>query len=110
MDHDDVIRNGFYLLQNVRGKKNGFTLTQAANQFSYISDLIWIKPTGRFIHNQDIRLVQQDVSHANPLPISFGKLMNALLKNGSKVALLHDGFDAIFEPGLRHPAGTAEKT
>ncbi|MPM17211.1 hypothetical protein SDC9_63599 [bioreactor metagenome] len=78
------------------GKQNGFFSTDFFDQITDFDNLIRIKTTGRFIHNQNLGIVYQCLSQSDTLLVAFRKRPDAFVhfrcKSGDFNHFVHPRF------------------
>ncbi len=74
IDEDHAVAHRFDFLQDVGREQDGFSLADAADGFADFADLIGVEAGGRLVHDQHVRLVQQDLGHADALPKALREL------------------------------------
>ena len=97
IDENDAPGHGFHLLQDMCRKQDGLVLSEFADGLADLAGLVGIEAAGGFVHDQDVRLVQQHLRHAGALAIALGELLNGLLDDGFKRAAGHHGVDALLQ-------------
>ena len=70
IDQNDSIRYFRDFLQNV--SREQYCFAQSLNCLSYFENLIRVQSSSRFIHDQDIRFVEQYIGHAHTLSEASG--------------------------------------
>src|SRR6185437_904297 len=58
IDDDDAVAEGFYLLENMRRKKDGLIFAQLPDHVANVDDLIRIETAGGFVQDEHFRIVQ----------------------------------------------------
>src|SRR3954469_24480099 len=79
----------------MRGKDNGLAFTHAADQSANFVFLIWIKPIGRLVQDEDVRVVDNSLGKAGPMAITLGERINALMENRFEVAHFDNAVDGL---------------
>jgi len=64
-DDQGAVADGINFLENMSLDHDNFVCRHAANQMAYIEFLIGIEPVGRFVQDQDFRVVQDRLRQAN---------------------------------------------
>ena len=77
----------FNFAQNVGWDDDGSGFSDFADKRADILNLVWVKAAGRFVKNQDFRVVHECMSQADSLLVTAGKLRNIFV---------HDFFEATF--------------
>ena len=73
----------------------GQVLDELANR----PDLVWVQPQGRFVENDQLRLMHQSVGQTDPLLIALGQVPNNAFLYVGQAALVQHGIDSL--AGLR---------
>ena len=81
VDEDNPIAHRFSFLEDVRGKQDGFGFTQLPDHLPYFPNLVRIEPRGRFVQDQNIRIVEEGLRHTDTLAKPFGKLSDRFSDN-----------------------------
>ena len=85
-----------HLRQNVTGKNDGVLLPQLADQLPYLRNLPGVKPHGRLVQNDDLRVAQHRLRNAHPLAVAFGQILHQPVGN---IQCAGDGHDPVQLPG-----------
>ena len=79
----------------MRGKKDGLILSKTTDHISDLYDLVRVQPAGRFVENEDFRLVQECGGQSDALLVAFGQLTEFFVGFDGQTYEGNDGFDAL---------------
>src|SRR5690606_26641061 len=71
INNEDAVARCLYFRKDVRAEDDGLFLSELANEFPDLHDLVGIKPGRGLIEDQYLRVVNHGLSKAYPLAISF---------------------------------------
>ena len=86
--------HGFHFFKNVGGKHHGTVIAESANEFAHFMLLIWIKPVGRFVKNQNRWVMQNRLRQSGASLVSLGKRVYQLTAVGFQVQAFNGAIDA----------------
>ena len=73
VDNDDAAASHLHLRQNVSREQDGVLPPEIFYQLAHLADLVGIKAARWLVENEQVGLVDERVSKADALPITFGK-------------------------------------
>ena len=87
--------------QDVRRENHRVVARQSLDQLSHFVNLFRIETDGRFVENQNRRIVQQRLRDSDALLIAFGKLRDDPSLDIGDVHLLHHPVHFVLRPWRR---------
>ncbi len=99
-DDDGARASLFDLVQVVRGEHNRSLLTDLTNVAKHLRLLVRIQVAGRFVQDEDWRIVDQRLAQADALAITVRQGADVLAEHTRQTAHLDDLFHALFEGRL----------
>ncbi len=73
VDHHHTRTHHFDFGQNVRRNQNGAPMREVFDELPHLPDLVGIEADGRFVEDEQIRVMNQGVSESDPLFLAFGE-------------------------------------
>ena len=73
VDHHHTRTHHFDFGQNVRRNQNGAPMREVFDEFSHLPDLVGIEADGRFVEDEQIRVMNQGVGKSDPLFLALGE-------------------------------------
>jgi hypothetical protein len=108
-DDDDVVRNHLDLVEEVGGQQHGGSpVGVTAEQVAHPPDASGVQPIGRLVEDEDLRVAEEGVRDAEPLPHPEGVVADAPSGLGRGEA---DELEHLFDPAPRethHLLGEAQ--
>src|SRR5439155_8386407 len=97
VNEDDAVSHGLHFLQDVGGEQDGLAAPQFADGLAHFADLVGIETAGGLVHDEHVRLVQQNLRHADALAVALREFVDALFDDRFERATRHHGLDALLE-------------
>ncbi len=76
---------------------------QFLDQLPHRANLVRVQPDGRFVQDNQFRLMHQGVGQADPLAVSFGKMADDPLADLAQAALGDDRIDPFARTAVAQP-------
>ena len=96
VEHDEhPAAHHFRLRQDVRRNQHRVRAREAFDQLPHRPDLARVEADGRFVQNDQFRLMHQRVRQTDALPVAFRKLADDAAAHVRQAALLHHRRDAL---------------
>ena len=109
IDDDGTRTNRLDFLQNVGRENDRLPFPHPADQRPHLVFLIGIKPLGRLVENQDLGIVNDRLRETRPMPISFRKGLDRLIRHRVEKTHLDGRAIAAFFASPLSPRSSATK-
>ena len=79
IDDDDLLAGLLDLGKDVSAENDGVLSGEIFDEVASLVDLLGVEAGGGFVENQDVRIVNDRLREADPLPVAFGELAEELV-------------------------------
>lgn len=72
-NNQDLVTDGLHFREDMRAENNRVFLSQLTDQIPDLNDLDRVQSHSGFVENDHLRVAQQCLGNAHPLPVAFGQ-------------------------------------